>query len=272
MSWRLLTIRPSHYNEKARWALDYHGLAYDEEPWMPMFHFAGVVPISLPRRLGRPDRESTRFSTPLLLAGDQIFTDSSEILAFADEHSENPARALVWSTEVIELERQLSGRFGADTRRLAYYYLLDDDALLTRMAQQSVGPSQARIFELCIPVLRKGLRVRLAVDEEHSMRSRQRILDCFAEIDERLADGRPYLAGDRFSAADLSFAALAALALLVQPEEGYGAWLPALDEVNSDYAELVRRLRDTAAGQHALRCFAEHRGERALPCRYGRSA
>ena len=45
----------------------------------------------------------------------------------------------------------------------------------------------------------------------------------FDAIAARLADGRPYLTGDRFTAADLTFACLAA-AVVLPPE--YGVALP----------------------------------------------
>ena len=70
---------------------------------------------------------------------------------------------------------------------------------------------------------------------------------------------RRYLVGDQFSIADLSFAALAALAVGVQPHEGYGAWLPALDQSPPGYREFAEQLRATQAGAFVLRMFAEER-------------
>ena len=36
--YRLITIPPSHYCEKARWALDYAGISYREEGHPPLLH------------------------------------------------------------------------------------------------------------------------------------------------------------------------------------------------------------------------------------------
>lgn len=264
MTWRLITIRPSHYNEKARWALDRFELEYEEEPWMPMTHFLGSAKVLLPRRLGRPDAQSSRLSTPILVTEDRTLTDSSEIVAFAASHS---GSRLHWSSEVIDLDRHLSGRFGADTRRLAYHHLLPDQALLEELAHRSVDPLQAWAWIALSPVVRKVVTRRLQVFPDKSARSRDRIVEEFERVGERLADGRRYLCGDRFSAADLSFAALASLALLVQPQEGYGAWLPSLDQATPEYAAFARRLRSTRAGEFVLRMFAEERGRRVRPCR-----
>ncbi|MFO7566101.1 MAG: glutathione S-transferase C-terminal domain-containing protein [Enhygromyxa sp.] len=259
MTWRLITIRPSHYNEKARWALDRFGLAYDEEPWMPMAHFIGTGKVLLPRRLGRGDRQSTRLSTPVLLTEDRTLTDSSEIVAFAASHGGDPARSLFWSSEVIELDRHFSGSFGADTRRLAYHHLLPEQALLEELARRNVDPIQARAWIALSPLIRAGVTRTLQVYPDKAARSRERVVAEFERVSERLADGRRYLCGDRFSAADLSFAALASLALLVQPQEGYGAWLPGLEQAPAEYGELARQLRSTRAGEFVLRMFSEER-------------
>lgn len=68
--------------------------------------------------------------------------------------------------------------------------------------------------------------------------------------------GRPFLAGDAFTALDLTFAALAAPVLL---PEGHGVRLPAVDDLPAEAAGTVRRSREHPAGSHALRMYAKHR-------------
>jgi glutathione S-transferase len=74
-----------------------------------------------------------------------------------------------------------------------------------------------------------------------------------------LSDGRRYLCGDRFGAADLTFAALAAP--VVAPSI-YGVPLPQPDVLPGPTAALVQRAREHPAGRHALEMFARHRRER----------
>jgi glutathione S-transferase len=87
-------------------------------------------------------------------------------------------------------------------------------------------------------------------------RSEVKVRETFDRVGERLADGRTYLCGESFTAADLTFAALAAPAP-VPPE--YGVPLPQPDELPASMANVVRELRAHPAGAHALRMFREQR-------------
>ena len=59
-----------------------------------------------------------------------------------------------------------------------------------------------------------------------------------------------------FSAADLTFAALAAPVLLPR---SYGSPLPSLDELPSGLLAQVEELRSLPAGDFALRIYRDHR-------------
>ena len=82
----------------------------------------------------------------------------------------------------------------------------------------------------------------------------------FDEVAELLADGRPYLCGERFTAADLTFAALAAAAVI---PPGYGTPLPQPDELSGPVAAIVRSFREHPAGAYALKLFRTQRHTRA---------
>jgi glutathione S-transferase len=70
----------------------------------------------------------------------------------------------------------------------------------------------------------------------------------FDMVAELLSDGRPFLCGERFSAADLTFAALAA-AVTAPPQ--YGVRLPQPDELPEPVAGELRAFRDHPAGRYA---------------------
>ena len=97
-----------------------------------------------------------------------------------------------------------------------------------------------------------GIRPGIEVEDEAVV---WRELDYVAEL---LADGRRHLCGERFGAADLTFAALSA-AVVVPPV--YGVPLPQLDVLPPETADLVARVREHPAGRYALALFATHRRE-----------
>jgi glutathione S-transferase len=84
-----------------------------------------------------------------------------------------------------------------------------------------------------------------------SDRKRQAVFDAVCE---RLSDGRPFLFGVRFTAADLTFSAMAA-PMLMPP--GYG--VPLQEPQEGMMAAVVDELRTHPAGIHALALFATQR-------------
>jgi glutathione S-transferase len=78
------------------------------------------------------------------------------------------------------------------------------------------------------------------------------------EIGKELGANR-YFVGDRFSAADLTFASLASPILI--PNE-LGAKALRREDLPDDLGAIVDRFRATRAGQHALTIYREHRAVR----------
>ena len=100
------------------------------------------------------------------------------------------------------------------------------------------------------------IRRRLRVYEPEVDAGLIRAQEIVHKIDERLFDGREYLVGDRFSAADLTLACM--MAPFVLPAQ-YGIRLPTIEEVPIAMRETVRGFRNSAAGQFTLRLFAMKR-------------
>jgi glutathione S-transferase len=101
-------------------------------------------------------------------------------------------------------------------------------------------------------LLRRGLRIT----PESAIRSLDRVREVFDTVGRRLAEGRRYLVGERFTAADLTFAALAAPVLLPR---GFGAPLPTLAELPAPILPLIEEMRGTDAGAFAQRLYRDER-------------
>jgi glutathione S-transferase len=102
-----------------------------------------------------------------------------------------------------------------------------------------------------------AIRRYLGVDTASAAAALNRIHGVFDYIAERLADGRSFLLGERFTAADLTFAALSAPMLL---PTRYGSPLPPPEAMPDVSAQEVRRLRSHPAGAFVDRLYQEQRG------------
>jgi glutathione S-transferase len=264
---RLITIRISHFNERARWALDRFQVPYYEEPYMPLFHVPAVARATSWRG-GRADRHSSRYSTPVLITDSGLaLCDSSDIVRWASD-TYGAAETTLYPSEgcpeIEAFELRAVDRLGGHVRRVAYAIAFARPGLLASLAERNVSALQARAFRATAPLIVAAIRGRLRVDERQaaSLASVRAYLDEVAG----LLGSRSYLIGDRFSAADLTLSALLAPLVLPTREEGYGASLPRIDELSERGASLVRETRAHPVGRYCLRMFAEERGRRKIPC------
>jgi len=259
---RLITIAFSHYNEKARWALERFGVQYVEEAYMPMFHAVGVLKLAPRYGVGKATKHSSPLATPVLVTDDdRCIRGSAAILHDLSDRFATPGRDLYPTSEAAELEERFSNGLGPDTRRIAYLHLLEDAAGMSALASANVGRGQAWLFRRCQPIVRWFVGTRLGITPGRAKRALDRVRSEFAEFSDRLR-GREFLVGNRFTAADLAFACMVAPIILPSRDDGYGAALPSLAQCSAEYQGIVRELRATEAGAFALRMFREHRRAR----------
>ena len=247
---RLVTIPISHYCEKARWALERARIRYREER-----HVQGVHRIAA-RKAGGGE------TVPVLVTPEGALGESQEILLWVDERLP-PDRRLFPSqpaerTEVERLCRRFDGNLGPRGRRLMYINMLGQRELMLRFNNQGVPGWEDRALRLGWPLavrfVGRALDIRpgIEIEDEAAVWGE---LDFVAQL---LADGREHLCGERFSAADLTFAALSA-SIVVPPV--YGVPLPQPDVLPPHIATLVERVRDHPAGRYALALFEARRAD-----------
>ena len=244
----LITIPISHYCEKARWALDRAGIRYVERAHLQLIHRVAV------RRAGGGT------TAPVLVCGDRVFADSSDILNAADARTPEDRRLYPsdpsGAAEVRALQYQFDTSLGPQGRRWMYNGLRGRRDIAIAYACTGVPTWERRVLPLAYPIVARVIDRVLDVTPATAARAETEVREIFDGLGERLSDGRPYLCGERFTAADLTFASLAA-SVLMPPE--YGVPLPQPDELPTAMATVVRELRGHPAGAHALAMFRSER-------------
>ncbi|MHB8531558.1 MAG: glutathione S-transferase family protein [Solirubrobacteraceae bacterium] len=244
---RLVTIPISHYCEKARWALERAAIEYREEP-----HVQGVHRL-YSRRAGGSG------TVPVLVTAEQALGESEQILEWVDARVA-PERRLYGpgggEDRVHELARRFDHSLGPPARRLIYVRMFAQQQVMLRFNNQGVPRWEALALRTALPLAKGLISHDLGITPGIEVADEAAVWEQFDDVARMLADGRPYLLGERFSAADLTFASLSA-AVVLPPV--YGVTLPPLELLDAPTSALVERARAHPAGAFALRLFAERR-------------
>ena len=244
---RLISIAASPYCELARWILDRRGIAYFEEAHAPVLHQQAT------RRFGGGGE------VPVLATTQGTFADARQVVnyfeaATADDSlwpADRSARSR--SEELYELFYR---RLGVAVRAWTLAHLLPERGTMAGLWAAGAPLQERLIVKAAYPALAAALRRTFAIGSRTALEELTNIIAVFDRVGSLLADGRPFVAGDRLSVADVTLASLAAPTVL--PEE-YGGVLPTLDELPPAMRADVARLRNHPTGQLILRLYREQR-------------
>ena len=252
MTRRLITIGPSHYCDKAKKALMLAKLDFKEEAHLPFFHAPAVIGAGGVR------------STPALALDGQTLGDSSDILAYIHEHPEAAWHPYGDSpelrSEIEAWETLFDEKVGPHTRRLAYFLLLPIKQLAIPIMTYGAPSFEKKAVNLAYPMFRALMQTLLNVNAPGAERSRAKLQELFDQVAIRLdaqptsPSGQRYLVGTELSAADLTFATLAAPILGMQeyfPEALRPIVWP--EHLESEF----KRWRAHPAGKWAIEVYQE---------------
>jgi glutathione S-transferase len=235
---RLITISFSHYCEKARWALDHARVPYVEESHLPGLHI-------------RSTRKAGGKSVPVLVTAEKTLTDSADIVLYADAHA-SQERKLYPSDpaarrEVDLVEALCNGELARASRVFVYHHALPNPRALVSAVRPSLTTLQAWLLPYLAPIVGRKIRRLYRIDDASAAQAADTMRRCFTELGARL-ENTPFLAGDTFTAADLTFASVTGPILL---PEGHPCFSSAPEGGPAILYDMVQELRRTRAGEHA---------------------
>jgi glutathione S-transferase len=209
----LYTIAMSHFSEKIRWLLDVERLPYREVALTPMFH---VLPAL--RMGGR-----ARTTVPVLSDGKRTVQDSTRIIHWLlRERGSLSTLPPELQEEIMALEDTFDA-IGDSVVRYLYYTGFSHRDIIIDLWTRFATPGQSRFIRAAYEPIKAVFKLKLWIYGHAAKRAEQRLDAAVSALEARLAGGKRYLVGDRFTVADITAAALLA-PLACPPEHAlYGA-------------------------------------------------
>lgn len=243
-------IELSHYNEKARWALDYKGIRHVRKAPLPGLHGAYALAVT---------RGAQRRLPVLILDGRRI-GDSTAIIAALEEYRPDPPlypASAADRARALELEDYFDETLAPAVRRFMWHHTLGDiDLVVDSLETTAPAGRRAQVMRKLVPLMRPVVRKDYDANEADAARAVDEIRAAMDRV-EREVGVSGYLVGDSFSVADLSAASLFTPLLLpaerqYAPPRAAGAVLPLREELTA-----------REGGAWVAEMYARHRGASA---------
>src|SRR3954447_4413410 len=241
-------LKVSNYNEKARWALDFKGLA----------HTRRALPAGVHGKVAQ--RLSGGSTFPVLVIGDRAIGDSTEIIAELERR--HPVPSLYPADpqlrrRALDYEEMFDEDLGAHMRRLVLHSALPHPRLMLAMFAPDLPWYRRLVARAAYGQIRKGVVRRFGLDAAAIDAAYAKVAEVGRLLADEARDG-PYLVGDAFTVADLTLAALVSPA--VAPEQFP---YPQPQRTHPGFARLRRALDDSGIGAWTRGMYARHRGRTA---------
>lgn len=241
------------WSEKARWALDHHGIAYDYREHVPL-----IGELLLRARTGR---WRGRVSTPALLTDDGVLHDSFEIARWAEAHGGGaPLFPAGRDGEVASWNERSEAALAAG-RALHLVRLSRDREAQVEMQPRELPAGLKRAMAPATALAIAFVRRKYGIDEAATAAAEATLARELEGLRAALV-GRAHLLGDALSYADV---AMAVTLQFVSPVDPRYVPLGAAARAAWTQPELAERFADLVAWRDEL--YARHR-----PRRFGEGA
>ncbi|WP_394823987.1 glutathione S-transferase family protein [Pendulispora albinea] len=244
---QLIVLHPSPWSERARWALDHHGLEYDAVDHMP------IVGERRLRKLS--GRQKERVTVPVLVVDGNAHCESWDIALYADREGTRDKLMPAGLEAEIRQWNQVADAGMGGVRARVFAKMLESGGALDASAPSFVPkwlrPALRPVARLTIRQLQRKYQARSDEGATHVMQLRG-ALDRLRDVLVTRRPDAPYILG-RFTYADIAMATLVQGVLPV--EDRFLRLASALREVWTErslvreYDDLVK-WRDTIYDRH----------------------
>ena len=238
----------SHFNEKARWALDFKRVPHVRHSLIPGFHVATVK------------RMTGKTQVPVLKLAGTAISDSSKIIEALERAYPEPALYPADPDQrrrALELEDFFDEELGPYIRRWIFHVILPYPKFVRAAFVSHASPAAQLAQRAMSPLIGVVMRRQMDINPATAEIARSKTMAAMDRLERELQPSG-YLVGDRFTVADLTAAAL--LSPLVRPPE-----FPYKAE--AILPEPLMKIRDAVSAHPAfkwtLRTYRQHRGESA---------
>jgi glutathione S-transferase len=248
MTPQLHHFRFSHFNEKARWALDHKRIPHRRRAYLPGLH---MVPLMLLSR---------QHQVPVLRDGATVVAGSSAIIDHLERtHPEprlypaDPASRV----RALEIQARFDDQIAPPLRAAFFHTALTDPTFLASTFAGDRSPLARRLYCTIFPAIAVVMRRNLALSVEAAEIGLRRTEEALELVATRAGAGG-YLVGDQFSIADLTAAAI--LAPTTMPAEFP---YPPPQPYAPVYAQWLARWSDHPGTTWVREIYRRHRGTSA---------
>lgn len=193
----LFQFQGSHFNEKARWALDLKGVPHQRRSLLPGPHM---------RVMNKLTGET---QTPALRDGAEVIAGSTAILEHLEKRFPEPAlfpEAGPERDRALAVVRRFDDEVGPAIR-LAKFFEVMNGAYATGTFGRDLGAVGRGLYRATFPLVAGVMKKKMGINAESAARAREVTREAFDFVAKE-PGAKGYLVGDRFTVADLTCAAL----------------------------------------------------------------
>ncbi len=187
----------SHFNEKARWALDHKQLPHRRVSYLPGPHMRAIKKLS------------GQTSTPVLVIEEEVTTGSAAIIDRLENLKPGlyPENAELRSA-ALDMQSMLDRELGPMIRRALFSEMVDEGAYFCRMFADGKSLPARLAYRAAYPMakglIKKGNGVTDQASIDKAFAETERLMNLIGER----SSATGYLVGDSFTVADLTACAL----------------------------------------------------------------